>query len=46
VLRGGWAGPAALAPVTGLLVPAMVSATHLIAYLTLNLGEVVHDDLA
>jgi acetoacetate decarboxylase len=53
VLRGGWTGPAALsllphalAPVADLPVREVVSATHLIADLTLDLGEVVHDYLA
>jgi acetoacetate decarboxylase len=53
VLRGGWTGPAALAlaphalaPVAELPVREVVSATHLIADLTLDLGEVVHDYLA
>jgi acetoacetate decarboxylase len=53
VLRGGWSGPAALAlaphalaPVADLPVREVVSATHLVADLTLDLGEVVHDYLA
>jgi acetoacetate decarboxylase len=53
VLKGGWGGPAALslaphalAPVAELPVLEVVSATHLIADLTLGLGEVVHDYLA
>ena len=53
VIRGGWTGPAALAlaphalaPVAELPVREVVSATHLIADLTLDLGEVVRDYLA
>jgi len=53
VLKGGWSGPAALAlaphalaPVADLPVLEVISATHLIADLTLGLGEVVHDYLA
>lgn len=52
-LKGAWAGPAALslmphalAPVADLPVLEVVSATHLIADLTLGLGTVVHDYLA
>lgn len=52
-LRGGWTGPAALslaphalAPVAALPVLEVLSATHLIADLTLELGEVAHDYLA
>lgn len=52
VLRGGWTGPAALslaphalAPVAALPVLEVLSATHLIADLTLELGEVAHDYL-
>lgn len=52
-LRGGWTGPAALdlaphalAPVAELPVREVVSAAHLVADLTLDLGEVVHDYLA
>ena len=52
-LRGAWAGPAALdlcshalAPVAELPVLEVVSAIHIIADLTLALGEVVHDYLA
>jgi acetoacetate decarboxylase len=52
-LRGAWTGPAslnlwshALAPVAELPVLEVVSATHLVADLTLALGEVVHDYLA
>ena len=51
-LKGGWTGPAALelaphalAPVAELPVREILSATHLIADLTLDLGEVVHDYL-
>ncbi len=53
VFKGGWTGPAALelhphalAPVADLPVLEVVSAVHLIADLTLGLGEVVHDYLA
>lgn len=52
-LKGAWTGPAALAlyphalaPVADLPVREIVSAAHLIADLTLGLGEVVHDYLA
>jgi acetoacetate decarboxylase len=52
-LKGAWTGPAgltlashALAPLDELPVLEVVSATHLIADLTLGLGEVVHDYLA
>lgn len=52
-LHGGWTGPAALslaphaqAPVAALPVLEVLGATHLIADLTLELGEVVHDYLA
>jgi acetoacetate decarboxylase len=52
VLKGGWTGPAALqlaphalAPVADLPVREVVSATHLLADLTLDLGQVVHDYL-
>ena len=51
-LKGAWAGPAALelhaqalAPVAELPVLEVVSAVHLIADLTLGLGQVVHDYL-
>jgi acetoacetate decarboxylase len=51
-LKGAWTGPAgltlashALAPVAELPVLEVVSAIHLIADLTLGLGEVVHDYL-
>lgn len=53
VLKGGWTGPAALelaphalAPVADLPVREVISATHLVADLTLDLGEVVHDYLS
>jgi len=49
-VKGAWAGPAgldldphALAPVANLPVREVVSATHIVADLTLGLGEVVHD---
>jgi acetoacetate decarboxylase len=52
-LKGAWSGPAALelhphalAPVSDLPVLEVISGFHLIADLTLNLGEVVHDYLA
>jgi acetoacetate decarboxylase len=52
-LKGAWNGPAdlelhahALAPVSDLPVLEVISGVHLIADLTLNLGEVVHDYLA
>jgi acetoacetate decarboxylase len=52
VFKGGWTGPAALslsphalAPVADLPIREIVSAVHLIADLTLDLGEVVHDYL-
>lgn len=52
-LKGAWSGPAALAlyphalaPLTDLPVLEVISGIHLIADLTLNLGEVVHDYLA
>jgi acetoacetate decarboxylase len=51
-LKGAWTGPAALdlrphalAPVAELPVLEIVSAVHLVADLTLGLGEVVHDYL-
>ena len=51
-LKGAWEGPAALdlhahalAPVADLPVLEVVSAVHLVADLTLGLGEVVHDYL-
>ena len=53
VLKGAWAGPAALqlfdhaiCDVARLPVREVVGATHFIADLTLGLGEVVHDYLA
>ncbi len=53
VLKGAWTGPAALelhphalAPVADLPILEIVSAVHLIADLTLELGTVVHDYLA
>jgi len=53
VLKGAWTGPAglelhshALAPVALLPVREVISATHLVADLTLGLGEVIHDYLA
>jgi acetoacetate decarboxylase len=52
-LKGAWTGPAALtltshalAPLAELPVQEVVSATHIIADLTLALGKVVHDYLA
>jgi acetoacetate decarboxylase len=52
-LKGAWTGPGALelhshalAPVAELPVREIVSATHIIADLTLGLGEVVFDYLA
>jgi acetoacetate decarboxylase len=52
-LRGAWTGPAALslvphvlAPIAELPVLEIVSAVHILADLTLGLGEVVHDHLA
>jgi acetoacetate decarboxylase len=52
-LKGAWTGPAsltlsshALAPLAELPVLEVVSATHVIADLTLGLGKVVHDYLA
>jgi acetoacetate decarboxylase len=51
-LKGAWTGPAqlhlfshALAPVAELPVLEIVSATHILADLTLDLGKVVHDYL-
>jgi len=51
-LKGAWTGPAsltlvshALAPLAELPVLEIVSATHLVADLTLGLGKVVHDYL-
>ena len=52
-VKGAWTGPAALdlhphalAPVADLPVLEVVSATHILADLTLELGTVVHDYLA
>jgi acetoacetate decarboxylase len=52
-VKGAWEGPAglelfdhALAPVAELPVLEVLSATHIIADLTLGLGEVIHDYLA
>ena len=52
VLKGAWTGPAALdlqphalAPVADLPVREMISATHIVADLTLGLGKVVYDYL-
>jgi acetoacetate decarboxylase len=52
-IKGGWTGPAALelhphalAPIAELPVLSVLSATHLIADFTLELGEVIHDYLA
>ncbi|WP_298420963.1 acetoacetate decarboxylase [Rhodoblastus sp.] len=52
-LKGAWSGPAALelfhhalAPVAELPVLEVVSAVHILADLTLDLGKVVHDYLA
>jgi len=52
-LKGAWTGPAsldlashALAPMAELPVLEIVSATHIVADLTLGLGKVVHDYLA
>ena len=51
-VKGAWSGPAglelfdhALAPVAELPVREVLSATHVVADLTLGLGEVVHDYL-
>ena len=51
-LKGAWTGPAqlelfhhALAPVAELPVLEVVSASHILADLTLGLGKVVHDYL-
>ena len=53
VFKGAWTGPVALqlephalAPVADLPVREVTSGVHVIADLTLNLGEVVHDYLA
>jgi acetoacetate decarboxylase len=51
-VKGAWGGPAALslnphalAPVAELPVLEIISATHILADLTLGLGKVVHDYL-
>ena len=53
MVKGAWSGPAALelhphalAPVADLPILEVLSATHLVADLSLGLGEVVHDYLA
>ena len=53
VVKGAWTGPAALslyphalAPVASIPVREVISAVHLVADFTLELGEVVHDYLA
>jgi acetoacetate decarboxylase len=53
VVKGAWSGPAgleltshALAPVAGLPVLEVLSATHILSDLTLGLGTVVHDYLS
>ena len=52
VLKGAWTGPAALelhphalAPIADLPVREVISATHILADLTLGLGKVVYDYL-
>ena len=52
VMKGAWTGPAtldlsphALAPVAELPVREVISATHIIADLTLGLGKVIYDYL-
>ena len=52
VMKGAWSGPAtlelephALAPVAALPVREVISATHIVADLTLGLGKVVYDYL-
>jgi acetoacetate decarboxylase len=52
IVKGAWTGPTtldlrshALAPVAALPVREIVSATHILADLTLGLGKVVHDYL-
>ena len=52
-MKGAWSGPAtlelephALAPVAALPVREVISATHIIADLTLGLGRVVYDYLS
>ena len=51
-MKGAWTGPAtlelephALAPIAALPVREIMSATHIIADLTLGLGKVVHNYL-
>lgn len=53
VVKGAWTGPAALslyphalAPVAAIPVREVISAVHLVADFTLELGEIVHDYLA
>ena len=52
VMKGAWSGPAALelephalAPIADLPVREVISATHIVADLTLGLGKVVYDYL-
>jgi acetoacetate decarboxylase len=52
IVHGAWTGPAALelfhhalAPVAALPVLQVLSASHIVSDLTLNLGTVVHDYL-
>jgi acetoacetate decarboxylase len=52
VVKGAWSGPAtldlrphALAPIAELPVREIISATHIVADLTLGLGKVVYDYL-
>ena len=52
VMKGAWTGPAtldlsphALAPIAELPVREIISATHIVADLTLGLGKVVYDYL-
>jgi acetoacetate decarboxylase len=52
VMKGAWTGPAtlelephALAPIAELPVREVISATHIVADLTLGLGKVVYDYL-
>jgi acetoacetate decarboxylase len=52
VVKGAWSGPAtldlrphALAPIGELPVHEIISATHIVADLTLGLGKVVYDYL-
>ena len=51
-MKGAWSGPAkldlsphALAPIAELPVRQVISATHIVADLTLGLGNVVYDYL-